>query len=397
MNTIGNAQTHVRADLRAAAELPEQRPMDAESRMADDHFRAFHAVSLAVLLAPLDDAAPSGQDLRSSVLFREIQEARRSEDPRLPLGPWERELKRADWPRVARLCLQALAQRSKDLQLCAWLMEAGTHLHGFAALAPSLVLMRQLCDHYWDDVYPQMVDGEVEYRSNLFRWVDAKLPNTIAILPLNGSNAESPVNLGDWRRANRPDDQGRRDGAAQEAFLSALSTAPTALLRQQLHQLANARAVLQQLDHALDEHCGRDSPGFSRLDGVLDELESLMAVELERRGVLPEREPAATEPAYPLSEPDTASTIGAGSPMLMDADPQTRNSVPVVRQHAYALLADAVDCLMQTDPHSPVPYLIRQAIAWGRLDARELYEELFLKLGGQINVFQLLGLQVPAE
>ena len=31
-------------------------------------------------------------------------------------------------------------------------------------------------------------------------------------------------------------------------------------------------------------------------------------------------------------------------------------------------------------------------LAWGRMDTRALYQELFLEKGGQINVFELLGL-----
>jgi type VI secretion system protein ImpA len=46
---------------------------------------------------------------------------------------------------------------------------------------------------------------------------------------------------------------------------------------------------------------------------------------------------------------------------------------------------------MQVEPHSPVPYLIRRAVAWGQLNAAELYQEVFQKSGGRIDVFDLLA------
>ena len=48
--------------------------------------------------------------------------------------------------------------------------------------------------------------------------------------------------------------------------------------------------------------------------------------------------------------------------------------------------------LIRIDPHSPVPYLLRRAVAWGRLNTAELYQQLFIENNGQINLFELLGI-----
>ena len=65
------------------------------------------------------------------------------------------------------------------------------------------------------------------------------------------------------------------------------------------------------------------------------------------------------------------------------------------RAQAYALLEQAVQTLLVTDPHSPAPYLVRRAVEWGRLSTSDLYKEVFIRMGGQINIFELLGLEVP--
>lgn len=67
--------------------------------------------------------------------LRDVRESRRQDDPRLTQGEWETELKTAQWPEVRRLCENILQNRSKDLQIAGWYMEALTMLHGFQGLA----------------------------------------------------------------------------------------------------------------------------------------------------------------------------------------------------------------------------------------------------------------------
>ena len=67
------------------------------------------------------------------------------------------------------------------------------------------------------------------------------------------------------------------------------------------------------------------------------------------------------------------------------------------RNDAYAQLDAAADFLMRLEPHSPAPYLVRRAIEWGNLNTVALYQELFVRLGGQISIFELLGIEPEAK
>ena len=166
-------------------------PSDADLGLADAYFHAAYGINLGDLLGPIaDEQNPAGEDLRGSSLYRRMQEARRADDPNLPLGPWEHELKRADWSLVGKLGVQTLRQRSKDLQVAAWVLEAGLNQHGLVALAPGLTLMHVLCVQFWDALHPVMTDGDTEYRTNLFRWVDRKFPNILAVLPLTNARLD---------------------------------------------------------------------------------------------------------------------------------------------------------------------------------------------------------------
>ncbi|HEX5126196.1 MAG TPA: hypothetical protein VFW00_05610, partial [Rhodocyclaceae bacterium] len=69
---------------------------------------------------------------------------------------------------------------------------------------------------------------------------------------------------------------------------------------------------------------------------------------------------------------------------------------PADRHDAYAALADIARALERIEPHSPVPYLIKRAVAWGGLNTAQLYNEVFVRCGGHINIFELLGLEDQA-
>jgi hypothetical protein len=78
----------------------------------------------AELLNPIPGPDPVGANLRYDPAYDKIKEARREDDTSAPQGEWAHELKKADWPLVIKLCTDLLSNKTKDLQLAAWLTEA---------------------------------------------------------------------------------------------------------------------------------------------------------------------------------------------------------------------------------------------------------------------------------
>lgn len=128
-------------------------------------------LDLDALLAPISDHQPAGEDLSFSIEFDRIQEARRSDDPTLDQGEWQTDIKYADWSSVARQCGDLLQTRTKDLRLAGWMTEATTQIDGFAGLALGYRLIAGLCDRYWDEVHPLVVDGDHEERIGNLSWL----------------------------------------------------------------------------------------------------------------------------------------------------------------------------------------------------------------------------------
>src|SRR5262245_51244784 len=123
--------------------------------MTDPQTAAFR-FEIDRLLSPISTQEPTGEALRYEGTYDLIAALRREDDPALDQGVWKSEIKRADWARVAQSCLLAIETRSKDIQIAAWLLEAWTHLHGFAGLREGLHLIAELCDIYWDGLHPDI-------------------------------------------------------------------------------------------------------------------------------------------------------------------------------------------------------------------------------------------------
>ena len=67
------------------------------------------------------------------------------------------------------------------------------------------------------------------------------------------------------------------------------------------------------------------------------------------------------------------------------------------RAEAYKRLGEAADYLIKAEPHSPVPYLVKRAVAWGNMSFGELLVELVEGGGDHQRVLRLLGLDAMGK
>jgi type VI secretion system protein ImpA len=361
-------------------------------------------VALTALLAPIDPGAPGGSSLRTSGVYQAIAQARRADDASLPMGPWKHELKRADWDQVSKVAVDALSHQGKDLQVAAWLLEAQINKNGFAAIGASLHVMQQLCECYWDELHP-LGDAEgLAHRVKIFQWMNGKLLPTLRQVPLAGLGQGTPYGYADWERAHRQEQmrQSNHDddteGASAAELEAALAATPTASYLAMAADLDAALLATDDLAGTLSQRLGPAAPSLKTFSGLLEQIRMLVLSELHRRGVRPQAlaaaaaEVASEQPRQPEPAPapsDASNQRHAAAPPLWQ--PEGIHS----REQAFAQLERVADFLMRVEPHSPVPYLVRRATAWGDLNASELYQELFLRLGGQLNIFDIMGLQTP--
>ena len=343
------------------------------------------------VLAPISTHSPTGESLRYEGTYDLISGLRREDDPTLDQGVWKTDLKKADWPRVADTCLNAIETKSKDLQIAAWLLEAWIHLHGFAGLREGLHVIAELCDTYWDGLHPDVVDGDLDYRLAPIIWINEKLSIAARLIPITQPDSEEPAaySLADWelagRRPTRPREVAPADVVTDVRFQKSAAATPTSWLT---GVALDARGALVTLDEAVDilkSRCGPRTAGLPKLRETIAAALHVVSTTLESRGALPL---AAADDRADLD------SLDGGGVALSGEVQDSRDAGPAIRTRAdaYRRLAEAADFLARTEPHSPVPHLVRRAISWGGLSLEELLPELVRDSAQLAEIYRMLQL-----
>jgi type VI secretion system protein ImpA len=328
--------------------------------------------NLEALLAPIAGENPSGENLQYSGLHDEIREARRADDD-VPQGDWVRELKVADWEKVAELAGESLAGKTKDLQIVAWLSEAAVNMNGFPGLRDSLKLANGLLTTFWETLYPEVDEGnDLEARANALAFMDRQAADAARRIPLTkrpGAN----YNFFQWEEALQydfPADTSKLSSDALQALeekraraqmdgkitgeetRKAKSETRRAFYEELHADIAESWAALKALDKEMDARFSRQTPGLGSLTKTLDGIKSLLdRIVKEKR----------------IEEPDPSDAVEGAEGEAAGAGAGGPGGSIRARDQALAQLAQVADYFRRTEPHSPVSYLVQRAIAWGQM------------------------------
>lgn len=361
--------------------------MTQHADILEQYFQDITNVSMKELLNKFKSTNPCGINLEENGVHHQIEQYRKSDDSSTPQGDWQHNLQTANWDKVSELCLDALQHKSKDLEVAIWLLEAKLHQFGFSAIGPCVYFIQRLLEDFWEHLYPIVPEDDpegVDYRVNLISWLN-KLTPVVAMLPITLTRSEVMYSWADWEMAARheqlspPQQKELGDELIQtSSIVTAIIATPIEFYQQSLTYIQLGLEAIESFSAKADEQFGNKSPSLSELHTLLSNINEMLYSHVQNRlvenDVSEQEELAGTDTQ---SEPQTSRT-GA-----------IRN-----RNDAYARLAEAAEYIAMDDPHSPVPYLVYKAIDWGQLNTAELYQELFVQYQGQLNIFEILGLDI---
>lgn len=345
------------------------------------------------LLTPIHADEPSGRDLRYEGTYDQIREVRRDEGD-LPQGVWETDAKRADWVRVSELCTDAVTNKSKDLQIAAWLLEAWMNIHGFAGVAAGFELLTSLLDRYWETVYPRADDGDLEYRASPFTWINEKLDAELKLIPFvfpEGQDARQ-LSWADWELASFnaaavSRNTNAKNSLSQDDFQRALHLTPSDILGSQFLAIHAALSACSKTQEILDKKFGPDAPSLRKILSVLEKIHAFLGAFTHQSSsstLIAMAEAVAVDSVPEASE----APLQPSAPVAVVPHPEVG---PIAsRAEAYHWLAAAAEFLSRTEPHSPTPYLIRRAIRWGNMSLEDLLPELVRNQSELTEITQLL-------
>jgi type VI secretion system protein ImpA len=344
-------------------------------------------LDLEALALPISDDKPAGEDLRedasSNSVYYQLKDARsaaraaeRNEDVDNPQGATQ---VNQDWRTIISLAPSVLAERSKDFEVVAWLIEALVRVHGFAGVRDGYALVKTLAERFWDDLYPVFEDDSYESRIAPLTGLNGQGSDGTLVVPLRKVpiTAGNDENFALWHYQQASDlsagtDEGARKSRIERGAVSlekmqeSARTTPSAFYVDLHDDVVAAKQAFVEAMTTLNDLAGREAPPDSNIRTVLDAVESAVRFLAGPRLAAPADEPAAT-PAE-----DAAARPQASGP----AAPAGRATAPASRETAFQELRRIAEFFRATEPQSFISYALDEIVRRGQMPLPELIGEL---------------------
>ena len=340
-------------------------------------------------LKPISESDPVGEYWRWEPEYDELENARRSDEDMSQDTVWRRESKRADWARVIKLGARILVEKSKDLQVVAYMSEAWTQVRGLEGLRDGLELMWAVQNAFWETAHPE--SGDLEMRRGVYEFLDDPrlLPARILSAALTRVEGEPQLSYSflkykealetdkNYSKATNEKDRSLLEGNLRSAeFDEAAASTPRSFYVELIESLQLCRAAANRLnDHIRQKwpKAPRERP--PQLSGILTAIDEVEqgAKRLLARKPAPEviepppsdDEPPPAQEDQSRSDPEIESSADpATRPARASRSPQPAQPLASLNStdDAVARIIDAAHYLRQADPADPASYLILRAV-----------------------------------
>lgn len=336
------------------------------------------------LLLPIREDAPTGDNLRDDPSpgspYYQIKDARnaaRAAERAAQMSDDPSDAAQADWRPVLELAPKLIGELSKDLEVAAWLIEALVREEGYGGLRSGFVLARKLVETYWDGLYPLPDEDGISTRVAPLAGLNGEEAEGTLIVPIGMvplmADDKGPLSAWHYRSAREidaitdPEAKQRRidaGGVAFERFATAVATSDPADLFEDLAEVESCLEEFKALSDALDERCGHDAPPTSTIRHALEDV--LECLRYLTKDLTPPSDASAAEP----------TGEGGGGGGAAPAQQQSAPGVIASREDAVEAMRKIRDYYRRTEPHSPVSYMVDQALRWSQMPLHQLVGEL---------------------
>jgi type VI secretion system protein ImpA len=310
--------------------------------------------ALESLLSPLDGESPTGENLEYDPDFMALERLAAPKAERA-VGDSVIAAEEPDWDKVSDQA-EALLGRSKDLRVAVHLATAWMRTTGLPGWSSGLQLIRNLMEHYWDNVHPQLDaedDNDPTARVNAVAAV-TDLQGMLGFLrttPFVQSPRLGRFTLRDLRIANGSLKVAGND--EEDTELPGLTQIEACCMDcAEEHLAENVAAINAAFDHvkAIDaifnEHIGTSGPDLKPLLSDIYEIKKFLEPQLAKRS------PQAAE----LVEAEEGEASASPTGKAAVASGRIETPQDVIRR-----LDEICDYYARCEPSSPIPLLLRRA------------------------------------
>ncbi|MCB1022892.1 MAG: type VI secretion system protein TssA, partial [Acidobacteria bacterium] len=255
-------------------------------------------------------------------------------------------------------------------------------------------------ENFWDGLFPEIDEGDMEGRANALEWMDQKAAFAIKRAPIT---QDGPGYFG-WEDSKTfvfpenpeslsVDEQNKLAALRAQAENEGRTTAD----QWEKAVAASRRAFYEQLDVTINECIEafkelnlviektfdmNQAPGIREISVSLDLIKMQTDKLLEQKR-LEEPDPEIEEDEEASEESGTSGAPGGG----------TRSASGSIndRKDALKRLSQLASFFKKTEPHSPVSYLINRAVKWGNMPLNSWLEDVIKDAGTLEMLRETLG------
>jgi len=277
------------------------------------------------------------------------------------------------WLKVKERSLMILTQHSKDLEVACWLTEALTRLEQAPGLCLGITLLTKLCEQQCSSIQPSISDDD--YSKRLAPIIslngdgrDGTLIEPIAALRITNSNDN---NYAKWQYQQALEN---KDNMTLNTINNAVRQTPPLFYRRLTQEMDATIQQYGQLCSTLQSQCpGMDIP-TSNIKNALDDFNRHLVMLLKENNINLTDKQADSNSKTNTSVTHTYKQVDS-------------------RQQALDQLLMIAHFFSSSEPHSPIPFLLRRAVKWGNLPLPELLNELVDDETTRHNIFNLTGIE----
>ncbi|WP_437363833.1 type VI secretion system protein TssA [Inquilinus limosus] len=337
------------------------------------------------LTAPIAGANPAGEDLRrdfsAGAPFQRLRDLRGQVRAQERAADAEDDAAQpiAEWRQIIAGGAELLAQRSKDLEIAAMMVEGLARVHGYAGLRDGFRLAHALVEQHWDRLHPLPDEDGVATRLRPLIGLNGEGAEGTLIQPVRkiamirgqqGSYALWQIVQAGEIAALEPERRQQRldaGGVDLDAVRQAGNEMDAATVTTLVADISGAQDAFRQLCAALDERCGPDSPPSSNIRKVLEAAQDAARLVLGDR--VPAQGPAAAGDGAATGHQAPPAPSGTARPAALPGEIRDR-------EDAFRLIELAAAWFRRMEPQAPISYTLEESVRRARLPLPDLLDEL---------------------
>lgn len=360
-------------------------------------------INIEQLLAPITSEKPVGEDPRNNPdhnssyhRLRSLRSTARDNERQQQLNGEKDYYQHNDWFSIFDLAHQILLEESKDLEVCAWLIEASTRLYGYKGLGDGFLYVSKLINKYGASLYPAIdedgVDTQLSPLAGLNGFgADGALISPLRSIALTSDNDVEPIFAWECQQIfeiERINDENRKANRIKSTGLSidylnkAVESTENTFFIQLRNDLDYAINAFEKYQYSIDSYAKDNLQPTGKI------LETLSEIKNHFNYLIRNRELDFKEESF-IEETQSKNAIVENTILVKPFNIEGIKN----RNQALQELAIIAKYFKLTEPHSPISYSLEQAMRWADMPLTELICELIPDDGARDKFKNLVGIQ----